>query len=303
VGPLLHHENGGQHSNVCLLAPSYGCTTKEANHGADKHYGRLCVCGDFKIPTALPTKIPTALPTKIPTALPTKIPTALPTKIPTALPTKIPTALPTKVPTALPTKIPTALPTKVPTALPTKIPTALPTKTPTPLPTKVPCPKVKKIAAKAANTITAPMIIYGDHIQVPKGKAWGKGEARFTVVADTQTTVKLQMEVSSPDGLTDSFFVGFDGAGSLYTWHTGRYKGWKWRTLRKSFKLAPGRHTLIVKGRESGTGLRTLKISSGYANFVKETAYCTTNWSVGRRLDGKSGEDDSLPDVMPAPAF
>jgi hypothetical protein len=143
-----------------------------------------------------------------------------------------------------------------------------------------PPPHLAEIPA-TAGTLTAPMVINGDYIEVPDGEGnEGTGRVHFMVKATAATTVSLSCEIKTPTGADDSFYVWFDdNFDDKYQWDTGQISSFTWKTVSKSFALSAGDHILHIGNREDGAKLRKVKIINGSAiiGLSVESDGCTGN--------------------------
>jgi hypothetical protein len=136
------------------------------------------------------------------------------------------------------------------------------------------------------------------------------GAAAYHLVAHVNTTITLSGEVIAPDGNSDSFYVWWDkktaigpvmGAVASVSggeiWNVHRTTKWAWRDVTRlvnrrwtkaTFQLTPGVHILYIAGRERGTLLRNIKITSGDADFVHAAALDRTPWGQDWLDGGKT---------------
>jgi hypothetical protein len=187
------------------------------------------VPGEEITPTPTPTPTATPTPTPEPTETPTPEPTATSTPEPTVTPTTDPTATPepTVTPTTEPTSSPepTASPTVEPTATPepTTSPTLEPTATPSTQPTTDPETPEQPVANPTIE-LSAAGIAAGDSLSMKGGGFWPNEDLEITLHSDP-------------------IELGFPSAGD-----SGAY----FFTAHIPAGVAPGEHTIQVRGLESG---------------------------------------------------
>ncbi|MFZ4893851.1 fibronectin type III domain-containing protein [Plantibacter sp. Mn2098] len=168
--------------------------------------------GPGSTPEPTPTPTPTPKPTETPTPKPTETPTPKPTETPTPKPTVEPTVQPTVEPTVQPTVEPTVAPTNQPTGTPK--PTTPPTDKPDPKPAAKPTPI----------ELSATGIAAGGKLAMRGGGFWPNEDLEITLHSDPITLGNLPA----------------DAAGGYY------YEA------HIPAGVAPGAHTITVRGLESG---------------------------------------------------
>jgi|GEM_PF-1246380 len=189
-------------------------------------------------------------------------------------PTPAPTSTPTAAPTATPTPTPT--PGLTPTATPTPTPTPTPTLTPTPTPTPTP---VYLYREAESGTLTSPMrkvasssASGGYYIEVPNNTGDNRGKATFTNSLSAGNYL-LWGRVMGPDASSNSFYAQID-SGTRYTWDIPVGKTWVWSRLSQGsspviFNLSQGSHVLTIDGREDGSRLDRLLLTTD-PNFTPQ---------------------------------
>lgn len=111
----------------------------------------------------------------------------------------------------------------------------------------------------------------GKYINLPEagGANNQAGDAEYSFTVSEAGDYIVWGRILAPNGESDSFFLQMND-GPVLTWLTGTITSWGWGqapTDPASFNLAPGTHTLRVKGREDGTKLDQIVITKD-PNFV-----------------------------------
>lgn len=219
-------------------------------------------------PTATPTATPTPTPTPTPTVTPTQTPIPTPTASPTPSPTPSPTATPT--PTPSPTLTPTTTPTPTATSTATPTPTATPTATPTPTPTPSPTPPQSPMpTATPTPTASPPPTATDTPTSAPAATPLPPPEERnHAVMRLSDVSIPPVVVAGEPFEVTATIDNRGGGSGSLSLWiaaydhseyndreQLGRtevyldYGDLKEASLSVQLD-SPGKHTLVVSGRE-----------------------------------------------------
>eukprot|EP01052_Picozoa_sp_SAG31_P020056 SAG31_NODE_1490_length_8134_cov_3.892968_3_plen_994_part_00 len=148
-------------------------------------------------------------------------------------------------------------------------------------------------------TLTPPMSISGDFVQVPNGVPTTSdpgsptmGQAVFVLIAATDTQITFDLLVHAPSGSEDSFWIWLDTEPPnerLRSNQNGARDDFRWLPVTgREFRLTAGTHTLHIGHRESGTQLKSIRITSGDAAFTSSSNE-GGGTHRGRRLTGKFG--------------
>jgi len=115
------------------------------------------------------------------------------------------------------------------------------------------------------------------------------GAAAFHLIAYSNTTIRLQAEVITPDSTSDSFYTWFDqpSKASPHVWHAPRTTSWHWRDI-KNHAVTAGAHKWYIGAREDGAWVRALKIVSGDAALTTSETLAKTPWSQDWLDGGKT---------------
>jgi len=135
-------------------------------------------------------------------------------------------------------------------------------------------------ASECYASLMAPFVVSSSYIENPEvGSSANGGFVEFYVQCTTATTFEYEVEVNSPDGQADSYFVQFDG-GDWEIWHTGQFD-WSY-SKGPSYDITDTNiHTVTFHAREDGISMRRIRMLSSDCSWADPSIVTPTTYSFG----------------------